>query len=874
MEKKKNCLRAFLCVFCGLLLISLLSSRANAVIRPDSKTYLKLSVQASDGSKTGELTDANYTTVSKYSAGTKLTVTSETPMHHAYIIWDSLVPEWELHIGEEILNCGTNGFLHEYVEFPAAADSFTIVIPDGSVFNGADGSVEGGMRIADIYAFGEGELPQWVQTWQPPCEKADILMVPTHADDEHLFMGTILPVYQAERGGRVQVAYTTHHWTYSSTSKIREHERLNGLWVAGAVYYPVSAGVRDSKSEDLATAEARTDREALTLFYTRLIRQCQPLVVVTHDFKGEYGHGQHMLTAVCIQDAVARAADAAYDPESVEQYGTWNTPKLYFHLYGKKDTVIPMSVKLDAFGGKTVLQVATDAYNCHETQTSTTGFWISEEGAITNAKYGLFRSLVGDDLAKNDFLEHISEENKKILREIASTDVTEIYTVDDFKNIAVAPGAKYLLMEDLDFTGVDWKPFAFYGVLDGNGHSLLNLTITQCGEELRTSTDGNEKLYPNTVYSGLFSVAENAEIANLNLRGLKIDIAVEQDCIIGSFAGYSLRSNLENCSVNGELKLEISAANFGVGGLAGCGGDGTLRNCIADVTLICVDDDKTKDEQYLGGAYAIGMLGVYNCDVTIRGYVSERGYVHTGGLVGLYRSFPVNVVGEDCGIVGNNVKGFIRFFEDNDDRRAYCSAIIGESLRKYFTVEDNTTDFIRDEVRGDFDTILLPHNCENPQWEEVREGATDCTEFSFIRYTCAICGYTEDRSYELPVHELVLEETITEPTPEADGLGIWQCATCGKRIEAAIPMLEPEPEPEPESIPEWTEEEQSIPEEPALPETGPGLQEETVPAQPKERREESPFAVLTAVLAVLLAVVLVLPLLRQIFPRKKGRFER
>ena len=49
------------------------------------------------------------------------------------------------------------------------------------------------MCVCDISVFSEGDLPQWVQVWQPQCEKADIMLLSTHSDDEQLFFAGLLP---------------------------------------------------------------------------------------------------------------------------------------------------------------------------------------------------------------------------------------------------------------------------------------------------------------------------------------------------------------------------------------------------------------------------------------------------------------------------------------------------------------------------------------------------------------------------------------------------------------------------------------------------------------------------------------------------------
>ena len=41
------------------------------------------------------------------------------------------------------------------------------------------------MGFNEIFAFGEGELPEWVQRWEEPSGKTDILFLATHPDDEN-----------------------------------------------------------------------------------------------------------------------------------------------------------------------------------------------------------------------------------------------------------------------------------------------------------------------------------------------------------------------------------------------------------------------------------------------------------------------------------------------------------------------------------------------------------------------------------------------------------------------------------------------------------------------------------------------------------------
>ena len=97
-------------------------------------------------------------------------------------------------------------------------------------------------KINEIFVFSEGELPEWVQRWEPTHEKADMLLLVAHPDDELIFFGGTIPTYAVERGINVVVAYMT----YSNTT--RRSELLNSLWSMGVRTYPVIGDFRDSYS--------------------------------------------------------------------------------------------------------------------------------------------------------------------------------------------------------------------------------------------------------------------------------------------------------------------------------------------------------------------------------------------------------------------------------------------------------------------------------------------------------------------------------------------------------------------------------------------------------------------------------------------------
>lgn len=288
---------------------------------------------------------------------------------------------------------------------------------------------------------------------------------------------------------------------------------------------------------------------------------------------------------------------------------------------------------------------------------------------------------------------------------IALLTYTKISTYEDLKAISNKPDGKYYLACDIDMAGIEWTPVTFNGTLDGNGHAIKNLRLSTKGNAVRDTYDGNMKSYQTTLV-GLFDVIENATVKDLTLSSVYVEYETDEPCFAGTIAGYMGNSKIINCTVTGEVYLRAHEKMFGVGGVAGYG-YGLLENVQADVTLVCTDTDRnTKDEQFMGGLIGAGYPDIIRCAVDIDGYVSEHGYVHNGGMIGLYMFYPEGTSHKGQ-ITHNRVYGKITFFEDNDDRRAYCKAIVGEMLDQAEVFEDNAAGFRSVEVYN-YDADLLP----------------------------------------------------------------------------------------------------------------------------------------------------------------------
>ena len=375
--------------------------------------------------------------------------------------------------------------------------------------------------------------------------------------------------------------------------------------------------------------------------------------------------------------------------------------------------------------------------------------------------------------------------------QVGATEVspTEIHTPQDLAAIADDPAGNYILMEDLDMTGERWPAIDFSGSLDGNGHAILNLTLSTFGSQKPESYDGNRKAY-ETAYVGLFTTIKNADVKNLKLLNVRAVITSDEPCFLAGIAGYAENSMITDCAVTGVLELRAHDRMFGVGGLVGYG-SGSVERCSADVTLICTDtDENTRDEQFLGGIYATGFMDVKDCVVAIDGYVSEHGYAHNGGVVGMYMEYPFGQ-GQKGYVTGNEVSGKITFFENNTNRRAYCEAVIGEALVSRYILDDNVQDFKRDE-RFEYDKELRPEMCETPVYTQTVTPA-GCDTYGYISYQCEGCGYTYKDQYMTFSHIVTNWNITQEPTEEEEGLSVGHCDGCGLEFSRTEPKLEPVP---------------------------------------------------------------------------------
>ena len=355
---------------------------------------------------------------------------------------------------------------------------------------------------------------------------------------------------------------------------------------------------------------------------------------------------------------------------------------------------------------------------------------------------------------------------------------TPIRTVNELVEATTNSTGKYILLSDLDMSGVEWTPWDFDGEFEGNGYTIYNLNITTTGKSTYLIYDGNYKKY-DTYAAGFFGILKGS-VSNLNLVAVNVNIATNNYIMAGTIAGITENATISNCTIYGKVELTTSAMTNGVGGVVGYG-NGSVKNCKIDITLVSVDTDvENKDENFLGGVLGAGYLDIDDCNVIIDGYDSNHGYVHSGGLVGMYILYPYGTDYEGS-ITGNTITGTINFFEDNVDRRAYCKGLIGEVMNWTFAAGSNDyTDFVRNEV-FDYYTNLYPEGDRDnvTKTEELIVPTTITPGYTIISYAT---GYSYNTDYVLPVTNVEDWEVVKEATPEEQGIRKGTDTVTGKVV--------------------------------------------------------------------------------------------
>lgn len=400
---------------CGVALLLLVSgtiaSGAETTEMAENISGKKLVEKQKGFSSANMLFDGRTKEPVKFREDSYITLSYEAGMGSLYLVFDAEYGAYTVTNldTDQTYTAGTVGFLHEFINLT-------------EIFGYAPARVqlsfEKNGKLNEISVFTPGKTPDTVQKWQQPADgETDIVLFSTHGDDEQLFFAGLLPYYAAERDCQVQVVYMTDHRNMTNR---RSHEMLDGLWAVGVKTYPVFGAFGDYNTSSKAEAYQRYRQKGISEsdilgFVVEQLRRFRPKVAVGHDLNGEYGHGMHMVYAENLCRAAEISADSLEFPESAAEYGVWDVPKTYLHLYPENQIHMDWDQPLESFDGMTAYEVTKElGFPSHASQQSYYSWYFSGKKTAEDislyspCEFGLYRSTVGEDVQKNDFMENVT----------------------------------------------------------------------------------------------------------------------------------------------------------------------------------------------------------------------------------------------------------------------------------------------------------------------------------------------------------------------------------------------------------------------------------------------------------------------------------
>ena len=168
--------------------------------------------------------------------------------------------------------------------------------------------------------------------------------------------------------------------------------------------------------------------------------------------------------------------------------------------------------------------------------------------------------------------------------------IYKIYTPQDLQDMSKDRFGDYIIMNDIDMTGFEFKTInygsntSFKGTIDGNGHTISNLSIAGTGQynaSIFYSIEGvniknvlfkNINLSLEKKYSGAALIAANTENTGDNIiEKVGIEGKISAGSSLGSFIGVRRNSLTKNSFKNCYAKVNFicKSSKFDTGGFIG-----------------------------------------------------------------------------------------------------------------------------------------------------------------------------------------------------------------------------------------------------------------------------------------------------------------
>ena len=251
-----------------------------------------------------------------------------------------------------------------------------------------------------------------------------------------------------------------------------------------------------------------------------------------------------------------------------------------------------------------------------------------------------------------------------------ATNTYSIYTRDEFawlvNNEKTVEGKTLLIMNDIDMSGVDWKPIYTQGeigyTVDGQGHTLRNFTINAQGVDYEVSILTFKAFVG--VWGKFTGTMKNLTFENITINGLA-DSEVDEDnahnkeyayfagCIGYAGSNYSSAGKFENVHAKHVyIKASGTLATQNIGGLVGWLGTGGG----SDPNWTVYMKDCSAEDIHITGYQAGGLAGEVKADRGV-GFVNCK----TENIYIRIRLYSLDAIrGTDEGVsafIGNLVAG-------------------------------------------------------------------------------------------------------------------------------------------------------------------------------------------------------------------------
>lgn len=273
--------------------------------------------------------------------------------------------------------------------------------------------------------------------------------------------------------------------------------------------------------------------------------------------------------------------------------------------------------------------------------------------------------LVGLLPALSPQAEAAADDATALLQEVSTktsvpSGYTPIYDAEDLQNMQEDLTANYILMSDIDLSGINWEPmrynktgvytYGFTGTLEGNGFTIRNLTVNEEKHDdgalfyLNRGTIQNLRVTGQinfTSKSGIVPRAASLAIYNQGTiynctSAAGITAGGDSPVRVGGLVSEN-QGTIDYCRYTGTIHASAGNGQVSVGGIAYENHENAVISHCENVGIILAENESSIK---LGGI--VGIADYHStidqcratCTIRITGE-SYYGYWHIGGIVGI-----------------------------------------------------------------------------------------------------------------------------------------------------------------------------------------------------------------------------------------------